>query len=121
MQRYPDPYLDEYQKVNKQNQANKQLESQKILDVIGVQKRSFKRSLIESLAAATISNLQSTLKLPQLQQCGLAYINNGIVRSIIDRSVYFINPERTDFIIEPNDDLTSGEDNDEKKEREQQI
>jgi hypothetical protein len=118
--RYPDPDPD-LERINKQYQANKQLVSENKLEAIGIPKRNLKHSKVFSLAAATIQNLQSTLKLPQLQECGLAYINNGIVRSIIDRSVYFINPERTDFIVEPNAELITGLDNEEKKEIKQQI
>ena len=71
-------------------------------------KRNFTKS---SLAAAVLTgtgNPQSVLNRKQLEQCGNAYINNGIVRTVIDKTVYFINGERSSFVIEPNDELTEG-------------
>ena len=71
-------------------------------------KRNFTKS---SLAAATIinsGNPVSVLNRKQLEQCGNAYINNGIVRTVVDKTVYFINGERSSFVIEPNDELTEG-------------
>lgn len=74
-------------------------------------KRSFRKSDI-SLAASTSSltgqGPQSVLNSKQLDQCAKAYINNGIVRTVVDKTVYFIHGERTSFTIEPNDELTEG-------------
>ena len=76
-------------------------------------KRNFTKS---SLAAAVITSAnkpQSVLNIEQLHQCGRAYINNGIVRTVIDKTVYYTNPERSLFTIEPNDELTTGLDDQE--------
>mgnify|MGYP003577360230 CR=1 FL=1 len=73
--------------------------------------RNFKPSKLisdRSLAAATIQNPVSILNKKQRYECAKAYINNGIVRTVIDRSVYFIHGERTNFTIEPNEELTEG-------------
>ena len=72
-------------------------------------KRSFRKSDI-SLAASSLTNQgpQSILNRKQLDQCAKAYINNGIVRTVVDKTVYFIHGERTNFVIEPNDELTEG-------------
>jgi hypothetical protein len=61
-----------------------------------------------SLAAASINQLQSVLTRDQLLQCANAYTNNGIVRTVIDKSVFFIQGERSGFLIEPNEELTEG-------------
>ena len=56
-------------------------------------RRNFSKSQI-SLAASSITNQQgpqSVLTRKQLEQCGIAYINNGIVRTVIDKTVYFIH------------------------------
>jgi len=67
-------------------------------------KRSFKHSV--SRAAAITGTEQTTvLTQEQLKQCGYAYINNGIVRGVVDRSVFFIQGERTKAIVEANDEL----------------
>ena len=85
----------------------KQQEPKEIEFVTVGTKRNFRKS---SLAAATIGtgNPVSVLNNKQLIQCGNAYINNGIVRTVIDKTVYFINGERSSFVIEPNDELTVG-------------
>ena len=91
---------------------------------IGVTKRNFSKSEItgdRSLAASSIDNLVTILNPTQLKQCGYSYINNGIVRTVVDRSVYFINPRRSDFIIEPNAELTVGLDDEEIKAEQEKI
>jgi len=107
------------------NKKVKQLNNKKEEPVfLSLSKRNCGKSPItgnKSLAGASIDNLVTVLKPDQLRQCGLAYINNGIVRTIVDRTVFFINPERTDFIIEPNDELTVGLDDQEIKKIEEQI
>ena len=84
---------------------------QKDADFISVN-RSAKLQPLEintrSLAAATIKNPVTILNKTQREQCAKVYINNGIVRTVIDRSVYFIHGERTNFTIEPNEELTEG-------------
>jgi len=116
------PYTLEAQQVNEQIKKNN---SKKVDSTfIAVSKRQPLRTEVtgnKSLAASSMDNLVSVLKPDQLKQCGLAYINNGIVRTIVDRTVYFINPERTDFVIEPNEELTSGVDDEEVKKIEEQI
>jgi len=116
------PYSLEVEKINEQVKKNNNKKQDSTF--IAVSKRQQVRTPVtgnKSLAASSIDNLVSVLKPDQLKQCGLAYINNGIVRTIVDRSVYFINPERTDFVIEPNDELTTGLDDEEIKKIEQQI
>jgi len=74
----------------------------------GIKKRKFQRIINESrFSAATVqTSINRTILDPaQLFQCGTAYVNNGIVRGIIDRTVFFMNPERTDFTVVPNDEL----------------
>jgi len=112
----------EIERVNEQLRRinNKKVES----SFTGITKRNFSKSPItgdRSLAASSIDNLVTVLNPTQLRQCGNAYINNGIVRTVIDRSVYFINPKRTDFVIEPNAELTVGRDDEEIKEIEENI
>jgi len=125
VQRYPDPtwYDNDYtNNINEQVKQRKPKEHESAFSSIA--KRNFAKSEVtgnKSLAAASIDNLVTVLKTDQLKQCGLAYINNGIVRTIVDRTVYFINPERTDFVIEPNDELTTGSSEDEIKKIEKQI
>ena len=107
----------EWQQVNEQVKLTKeQLEESSFESVHPT------RSFHKSLAAATTTNgLTPILSTSQLKQCGLAYINNGIIRTIVDRTTYFINPERTGFIIEPNDELTVGLSDEEVQKLEQQI
>ena len=122
MQRYPDYIPPEVEEVNKKlRQINNKKEEPFFTSV---SKRNFHKSNItgdRSLAASSQDNLVTVLKPNQLRECGLAYINNGIIRTVVDRSVYFINPERTDFVIEPNAELTVGLDSEEVKKIEQQI
>lgn len=85
-------------------------------------KRNFHKTPLQSLAAATLNNqLTTVLNKTQLEQCGNAYINNGIVRTVIDKTVYFINGERSSFVIEPNDELTEGLDDKEIRELRDKI
>lgn len=86
-------------------------------------KRNYRNTPIEtkSLAASTPNNLITVLNKNQLLQCGNAYINNGIVRTVIDKTVYFINGERSSFVIEPNDELTEGLDDKETRELRDKI
>jgi len=124
VQRYPDyPYnTPEIEQINKKVRANQEKKPDSTF--IAVSKRTPLRTEVtgnKSLAASSMDNLVSVLKPDQLKQCGLAYINNGIVRTIVDRTVYFINPERTDFVIEPNEELTIGIDEEEVKKIEEQI
>jgi len=112
----------EIQQVNERIQANNNKKTDSTF--IAVSKRTPVRTEVtgnKSLAAASMDNLVTVLKPDQLKQCGLAYINNGIVRTIVDRTVYFINPERTDFVIEPNEELITGVDDEEVKKLEEQI
>lgn len=75
----------------------------------GIPKRVFQHEILRSrFAAAGITSLTSILTNDQLQQCADIYTNNGIVRSLVDKSVFYINPERTDFTIEANQELTEG-------------
>lgn len=75
----------------------------------------------KSLAAAPVNSFQSVLTRDQLLQCADAYTNNGIVRTVIDKSVFFIQGERTNFVIEPNDELTEGATDQEIRKLEEQI
>jgi len=58
-----------------------------------------------SRSAASVKNLRSTLTRSQLEQCAVSYINNGIVRSVMDRSAYMIQGDRSDFVVEPNEEI----------------
>ena len=71
--------------------------------------RDFAKAInIKGLAASSVSNVKTVLTKQQLQQCADAYTNNGIVRTAIDKSVFFIQGDRSSFVIEPNDELTAG-------------
>lgn len=89
-------------------------------------KRNFYKSEVtgygySSLAGASIQNLVKVLKPDQMKQCGITYINNGVVRTVVDRSIFFINPERTDFVAEANEELVRGATEKEVKEIEDSI
>jgi hypothetical protein len=74
-----------------------------------VKTRSWKHKVSRrGLAASTMSQLRTLLTRDQLLQCADGYTNNGIVRTAIDKTVFFTNPERTGFVIEPNEELTEG-------------
>jgi hypothetical protein len=86
--------------------------------------RSFDHQVRESRAAATVTTPNApttTLTDDQLKQCGNAYINNGIVRGVIDRSQFFIQGDRTKAVVEANDELLEVSNDEEQKELEQQI
>lgn len=83
-------------------------------------KRTFKHQI--SKAAVTTATEQTTvLSQDQLKQCGNAYINNGIVRGVVDRSVFFIQGDRTKAIVEANDELLETSDDEEAKNLDDQI
>jgi len=65
---------------------------------------------IHSLSAAAISNVRNPLDRPRLEQCADAYFNNGVVRTIVDKSVWFVLGPHVKFVIEPNDELVEGMD-----------
>lgn len=89
--------------------------------ILNQPKRSFKHE-IKSKAAATDTTQQTTvLNQEQLKQCGFAYINNGIVRGVIDRTVFFIQGDRTKAVVNANDELIETSDDEESKKIEEQI
>jgi hypothetical protein len=57
----------------------------------------------------------------QLKQCGDAYINNGMVRGVVDRTIFFVQGDRTKFVIDPNDELTDSITDEEEKKLQQDI
>ena len=61
-----------------------------------------------SRAASSIKNIRTLLDRDQLLDCADVYINNGIVRAVVDKSVWFTLGERTRFIVEPNQELLEG-------------
>ena len=72
-------------------------------------KRHFNHNVSRrGLASSSIAQVRSVLSRPQLLQCADAYVNNGMVRTLIDKSVFFINPKRTTTVIEPNDEVLEG-------------
>jgi hypothetical protein len=74
-----------------------------------LEKRKFIHNVSRrGLAASTIAQVRQVLNRTQLLQCADAYVNNGMVRTLIDKSVLLINPKRTSFVIEPNDELVEG-------------
>ena len=82
-------------------------------------KRTFDHEIKSRAAAITDQTQQTTvLNSEQLQQCGYAYINNGIVRGVVDRSVFFIQGERTKAVVEANDELLEISDDEEAKQLE---
>src|SRR4029079_2317743 len=85
-------------------------------------KRTFEHEIKSRAAAVTDQTQQTTvLNSEQLQQCGYAYINNGIVRGVVDRSVLFMQGERTKAVVEANDDLLEISNDEEAKKLEDQI
>lgn len=88
-------------------------------------KRNFKHSVRwlggKSLAASSINSVRQVLSVAQLRQCADEYTNNGMVRTLIDKSVFFIQGERTNFVIEPNEELTEGATDQELRDLEQSI
>jgi hypothetical protein len=60
------------------------------------------------LAASSIGQVRQVLNRTQLLQCADAYVNNGMVRTLIDKTVFFIQGERTGFVIEANEELSEG-------------
>jgi len=88
--------------------------------ILSQNKRTFKHQV--SKAAATDPQQQTTvLNSEQLRQCGYAYINNGIVRGVVDRSQFFIQGERTKAVVEANDELLEVSTDEEAKKLEEQI
>jgi hypothetical protein len=88
--------------------------------VLNQPKRTFKHQV--SKAAATEPTQQTTvLNSEQLKQCGYAYINNGIVRGVVDRSVFFIQGERTKAVVEANDEQIEVSTDEEAKKLEEEI
>ena len=85
-------------------------------------KRSFKHE-VKSRAAATLTGTEqkTVLDTDQLKQCGNAYINNGIVRGVVDRSVFFIQGERTKATVEANDELLETSNDEEVKNLNEEI
>lgn len=73
------------------------------------------------LAASSLENIRTVLTPDQLLQCADSYTNNGIVRSIVDRTVFMIQGERTNFVIEPNDKFTDSVTDEEAQQLEQEI
>lgn len=92
------------------NEFPEELTRPKKEKVYSSSKRSFKHE-VKSRAGATPGETgtgmeqKTVLDTDQLKQCGNAYINNGIVRGVVDRSVFFIQGERTKATVEANDEL----------------
>ena len=61
-----------------------------------------------SLAGANLANLRGVLTADQKKDCIEAYINNGYVRTITDRQIWFIQGPNTRFVTEPNSELLEG-------------
>ena len=74
-----------------------------------------------SLSAASINNVRNMLDAEQLKDCAEAYANNGIVRSTVDKQVWFVQGPNTKFIIEPNNELIDGLTDEEVKDLEEDI
>ncbi len=73
------------------------------------EKRQFNHKVSRrGLASSSIAQVRSVLTRPQLLQCADSYVNNGMVRTLVDKSVFFINPKRTTTAIEPNDEVLEG-------------
>jgi hypothetical protein len=83
-------------------------------------KRTFSH-LISKAAAVQPDQQTTVLTSDQLKQCGYAYINNGIVRGVTDRSVFFIQGERTKAVVEANDELLETSTDEEVQKLQQQI
>ena len=75
----------------------------------------------KSLSAASVNNTRTLLTREQLLDCADIYANNGIVRMAVDKTVWFILGERVRFVIEPNDELIQGMDDEETRETEQRL
>ena len=86
----------------------------KIIVALAQNTRSFEHAIVEpktrskaGAPAFPATNAPTTvLTDDQLKQCGDAYINNGMVRGVVDRTIFFVQGDRTKFVIDPNDELT---------------
>ena len=104
---------------------NPQRPKEKIAVAEAVDTRKFEHAITDpmqrrssggAIAPLPPSNLPTTvLTDDQLKQCGDAYINNGMVRRVVDSSNFFIQGDRTKFIIDPNDELTASVSDEEEK------
>ena len=74
-----------------------------------------------SLAAANLSNLRNILTADQTKDCIEAYTNNGYVRTITDRQIWFIKGPNTGFVTEPNSELLEGLDEKEANELREEL
>ena len=77
-----------------------------------------------SLSAAITNdnnNPRNILNRDQMLDCADAYVNNGIIRTAVDKTVWFILGERVRSVIEPNDELTEGQDDKEIRRIEDRI
>ena len=61
-----------------------------------------------ALSAAAIKNVRNVNTSEQLKDCAEAYANNGMVRTIIDKNIWFIQGSNAGFIVEPNNELLEG-------------
>ncbi len=110
------PYLDKEEKEGKARAVPQRQFKHKP----GFQRQGT-RVTRKSLASSSITNLQSVLTRDQLIQCADAYVNNGIVRTVVDKSVFFIQGDRTNFTIAPNDELVEVSTDQEVRQLEQGI
>lgn len=77
-----------------------------------------------SLSAAVTDtglNPRTLLERDQLLDCADGYANNGIIRTAVDKTVWFILGERIRTVVEPNDELTEGESDDDIRKIEKRI
>ena len=65
-------------------------------------------SLNRALSAAAIKNVRNVNTLEQMKDCAESYANNGMVRTIVDKNIWFVQGPNTGFVIEPNNELLEG-------------
>jgi len=79
----------------------------KMLDRINRRSLQSRRSLVGAVAGDKIQP-RTLLDREQLLDCADGYVNNGIIRTAVDKTVWFILGDRVKCVIEPNDELIEG-------------
>lgn len=78
-----------------------------LLDRINRRSLKGRRSLVGAIAGDRL-NPRTLLDREQLLDCADGYANNGIIRTAVDKTVWFILGQRVKSVIEPNDELIEG-------------
>ena len=71
-------------------------------------RRLDKRHSLYAAITDTGFNPRTVLDRDQLLDCADAYVNNGIIRTAVDKTIWFIKGSRIKHVIEANDEITEG-------------